>query len=123
MRTTDHLYIAATIILTVYGQVALKWRMRSMGALPEGAAAKLQFLLSALTDPVVFSGFAAAFVAGLAWMAAMTKFDLGYAYPFMSLNFALVLVLSGWLLHEPVSLYRVAGVALIVAGTIVAARG
>jgi drug/metabolite transporter (DMT)-like permease len=41
----------------------------------------------------------------------------------MSLNFALVLVLSGWLLHEPVSLYRVAGVALIVAGTIVAARG
>ena len=123
MRLADHAYIAATIVLTVLGQVALRWRMRSMGALPEGAFDKLRFLLSALTDPVVFSGFAAAFVAGLAWMAAMTKFELAYAYPFMSLNFAIVLLLSGWVLAEPVSMTRLAGVALIVAGTIVAARG
>jgi uncharacterized membrane protein len=56
-------------------------------------------------------------------MAAMTKFDLSHAYPFMSLNFVLVLVLSAWLLSEPVTLQKILGIALIVAGTMVASRG
>jgi uncharacterized membrane protein len=56
-------------------------------------------------------------------MAAMTKFNLSYAYPFMSLNFVLVLVLSVWLLSEPVTLQKVIGIGLIVLGTVVAARG
>ena len=53
----------------------------------------------------------------------MTKFDLSYAYPFMSLTFVIVLLLSGWLLSEPLSVPKVLGVALIVVGTVVAARG
>jgi uncharacterized membrane protein len=76
-----------------------------------------------LFDPAIFSGFAAAFLASLAWMAAMTKFELSHAYPFMSLNFVVVLLLSGWILSEPVTLQRMAGVILIVLGTVVAARG
>jgi len=72
----------------------------------------------------IFSGFAAAFLASLVWMAAITKFDLSHAYPFMSLNFVVVLLLSGWLLNEePVTLQKVLGIALIVLGTVVAARG
>lgn len=123
MWLLDHLYIAATIGLTVYGQMALKWRITQFGALPEGTGAKLTFLLGLLLDPVIMSGFAAAFLASLAWMAAMTKFELSHAYPFMSLNFAVVLLLSGWLLAEPVSAQRWFGVALIVVGTVVSARG
>jgi drug/metabolite transporter (DMT)-like permease len=53
----------------------------------------------------------------------MTRFELSHAYPFMSLNFVIVLLLSGWLLSEPLTPQRLAGVALIMAGTVVAARG
>ncbi|AZE21917.1 hypothetical protein C4K05_1494 [Pseudomonas chlororaphis subsp. aureofaciens] len=53
----------------------------------------------------------------------MTKFDLSHAYPFMSLNFVIVLLLSGWILTEPLSPQKALGVILIVVGTIVAARG
>jgi uncharacterized membrane protein len=41
----------------------------------------------------------------------------------MSLNFVLVLLLSGWLLGERVTAEKLIGVALIVAGTIVTSRG
>jgi uncharacterized membrane protein len=122
-RFTDYLYIVATIGFTVYGQLILKWRIAKFGPLPADTANKLKFLFSLLFDPAIFSGFAAAFIASLAWMATMTKFDLNHAYPFMSLNFAIVLFLSSWLLSEPVSAQKFFGVALIMAGTVVAARG
>ena len=122
-RFLDYLYIVATIGFTVYGQLVLKWRISKFGPLPSGLLEKLQFLISLLFDPVIFSGLAAAFLAALAWMAAMTKFELSHAYPFMSLNFVVVLLLSGWLLSEPVTLQKALGVGLIVLGTVVAARG
>jgi drug/metabolite transporter (DMT)-like permease len=122
-RPFDYLYIVATIVFTVYGQLILKWRIAEFGALPTGLFEKLRFLVSLFFDPAIFSGFFAAFLASLAWMAAMTKFDLSHAYPFMSLNFVVVLLLSGWLLNEPMTPQRVLGVTLIVLGTVVAARG
>lgn len=122
-RYFDYLYILATVGLTVYGQLILKWRIVKFGSLPVEFAEKLKFLIVLLFDPVIFSGFFAAFLASLAWMAAMTKFDLSHAYPFMSLNFVVVLLLSGWLLNEPMTLQKLLGVGLIVLGTMVAARG
>ena len=56
-------------------------------------------------------------------MAAMTRFDLSYAYPFTSLSFVLVLALSVHLFNEPVSLPKVLGLALIISGIIVGSRG
>ena len=122
-RVFDYLYIAATIGFTVYGQVILKWRITDFGPLPTDSFQKLKFLIFLLRDPAICSGFAAAFLASLAWMAAMTKFELSHAYPFMSLNFVVVLLLSGWLLSEPLSVQKVVGVAMIVIGTVVAGRG
>jgi len=121
-RYLDYSYLAATIGLTVYGQMILKWRISEYGALPAGAVEKLKFLLHLLLDPIIFSGFAAAFLASLAWMAAMTKFDLSYAYPFMSLNFVIVLLLSCWLLGESFNIEKILGVILIVTGTVIVAR-
>ena len=121
-RMLDHVYIFATIAFTVYGQVVLKWRISGYGALPADFVDKVRFLLALLLDPIIFSGFIAAFLAALAWMAALTRFDLGYAYPFMSLSFVFVLLLSWWLLSEPFSALRTLGVGLIVLGTVLVAR-
>ena len=122
-RLFDFFYIFATIILTAYGQLALKWRVKDFGPLPTDSINKFKFLVSLLIDPVIFSGFVAAFLASLAWMAAMTKFDLSYAYPFMSLNFVLVIFLSAVLLSEPINPQKSLGLLRIVLGTIVVARG
>ena len=119
-RWLDYFYIFATIALTAFGQLILKWRMDQFGPLPAGFGGGLRHLLGLLIDPVVVSSFAAAFFAGLAWMAAMTRFELSYAYPFMSLSFVFVLVLSVAFLGETLTLNKVIGVALIGIGTVVA---
>jgi uncharacterized membrane protein len=122
-RYFDYFYIFITIGFTVYGQLILKWRITKFGLLPIGTFEKLKFLITLASDPAVFSGFLAAFLASLTWMAAMTKFELSHAYPFMSLNFVLVLLLSGWLSAEPITFQKSLGVGLIVLGTVVSARG
>lgn len=89
-----HLYIFGTIFFTVYGQLVIKWRIPNYGHLPEATLEKLIFLLKLFLDPFILSGFVSAFVASLCWMAAMTKFELSYAYPFMGLTFVVVFISS-----------------------------
>jgi len=117
-----YFYILGTILFTVYGQLILKWRMNAIGLLPEPTLEKILFLVKLVFDPYIFSGFVAAFVASIFWIAAMTKFDVSYAYPFMSGAFILVFIFSVFLFHEPVSWYKVMGLVLIVAGIVVTSR-
>ena len=117
-----YLYIFGTIFFTVYGQIILKWRINGVGSLPENFTDKIFFLLKLLFDPWIFSGFIAAFIASLFWMAAMTKFDISYAYPFMSSAFVLVFLLSVILFHEPITWQKIIGLLLIVAGITVTSR-
>ena len=117
-----YLYIAGTVLFTVYGQLVLKWRIANYGALPEDFSAKIVFLFKLLFDPYIFSGFAAAFVASFFWMAAMTKLELSFAYPFMSAAFVLVFLFSVFLFQEAVTWHKIVGLLLIVAGIIVTSR-
>ncbi|WP_430810977.1 MULTISPECIES: EamA family transporter [unclassified Carboxylicivirga] len=117
-----YLYIFGCILFTVYGQLALKWRMNLKGQLPEQLTDKLFFMAKLFLDPWLLSGFAAAFVASLFWMAAMTKFEISFAYPFMSLAFVLVLLLSVGIFGESFTWGKVAGLLLIIAGIIVTVK-
>jgi len=122
-RFLEHFYIFATIGLTVYSQLIFKWRIPKFGAFPTDSFGKLKFLIILLFDPVIFSGFIASFISLLAWWAALTKFELSYALPILSLNTVLLLILSGLVLGESISSSKVVGVGLIVLGTVVIAQG
>lgn len=115
--------VLATVLLTVYGQIVIKWQVLAAGAFPAATVDQAWFLLRLLVNPWVISALAAALVAALTWMAAMTRLELSHAYPFMSLAFILVLVLSAWFFHEPVSWQKLAGLVLICAGIVVGSQG
>lgn len=117
-----HLYILLTLLFTVYGQLVLKWQMGGAGPMPEGSVEKVLFLLQQFLNPWIMSGFISAFLASLAWMAAMTRFDLNYAYPFMSLAFIIVMIFTVLFLNEQLSPHRIAGTLMVVAGLIVMTR-
>ena len=119
----DFVYIFAVIGLTVCGQLILKWQVAKAGAFPESFPERALFLLRLLLNPWIIGGLFAGFLAFLCWMAAMTKFELSYAYPFMSLAFVFVLILSGIFFHETVSMPKMFGILLIVTGIIIASRG
>ena len=90
--------------------------------MPQGHLDKLGFLLQQFLNPWIFSGFVSAFLASMAWMAAMTRFDLNYAYPFMSLAFVIVMILGVLFLGETLNTSKVVGTLMVMAGLVVIAR-
>lgn len=115
--------VFCSALLTTYAQLIIKWRVSHAGPLPLDLSRKVVFLAGLLLDPWILTGILGAFFGGLAWMAAMTKLELSYAYPFISLSFVLVFMFSVYLFNETVTAPKVLGMLLIIAGIIVTSRG
>lgn len=119
----SYVYIALTIIFTVYGQLILKWQLGRLGGVPAELSAKLLFFAKSFVDPWLMSGLFSAYLASLAWMSAVSKLNLSHAYPFMSLSFVLVMFLSALFFSEPLTWPKVVGMVFIIAGIVIGSQG
>lgn len=119
----NYSFILLTIILTVYGQVVIKWQVIRAGDFPSELFERTSFLLHLIINPWIISALLAAFIAALSWMVAMTKFDLSHAYPFMSLSFIIVLFSSGLFFNEAITSYKVIGLFCVIIGIIIGSQG
>ncbi len=117
-----YFFIFCTIGLTVYGQMVIKWKM-SQASAPDQIMEKIPYILKMMLDPWIISSFAAAFAAALCWMITLTRMDLSYAYPFMSLSFVTILLLSGMVFQEPITMHKIIGILMIVVGVIINSSG
>jgi len=118
-----YVYVATTVLLTVYGQLILKWRVEQSDPLPDGVGDRIVALVRLAFEPWMLTVFVAAFVAALSWMAAMTQLDLSRAYPFVAFSFILVLIGSAVFFDEALTAPKVLGVLLIMIGLAVGAQG
>lgn len=115
------LCVAATIALTAYGQIVIKWQVSQRGHIPARPSEAVHYFVGLLLNPWVLSVLVGAFVAALSWMAAVSRLPLSQAYPFVaSLSFVLVVVASRIAFGEAITLPKVVGCSLIVAGLVVA---
>jgi drug/metabolite transporter (DMT)-like permease len=115
-------FVGLTVCCTLYCQLIVKWQVGNAGDLPEGTWSKVEFLLRLAINPWIISVFAVGAIAALSWMAALSRLELSRAYPFIGLSFVLILVSSAIFFDEPLTVWKVAGVALIVLGLIVGTR-
>ena len=119
----SYVYVICTVLLTVYGQIAIKWQVLQAGPFPSDPGDKLWFLARLLINPWGLSALAAGLLASVSWMAAMTRLELSHAYQFMSLAFVLVMVCSAFIFHEAITLLKVTGITLVVLGIVIGSQG
>lgn len=81
-----------------------------------------QSALGMLRNLPVMSGLFLYGISFLLWVKVLTKLELSYAYPLVSLGYVLVVVCSYFLFHESISLQRVCGIIVIIAGVVLVAR-
>ena len=119
-----YLLVAVVIVLVTYGQLAIKFEVNRMGAIPlDTAKAAVSYGFNALISPYVLSGLFAAVLAALAWMAALSRYDLSSVYPLLSLNFVLVPLLSIYFFGESMDVFKATGTGIIVIGVFVFSAG
>lgn len=112
-----------TLLLTIYSQLTIKWRVTSLLAGQQSALTLKERLIVYLTDPFILSAIMASFLAGVAWFLVAEKYPASIALPaYIGILFILVLLGSALLLGESISLQQVAGVGLILVGVVVASQ-
>jgi uncharacterized membrane protein len=120
---SDYIYIALTVLLTVYSQIVFKWQIDIIGGMPDAWADRVGYFVRLMLNFWVITSMGAAFLASFTWAAALGKFDLSYAYPFTSLAYVTVLFLSAPLFREALTVPKVLGTLIIVIGVYVVSRG
>jgi multidrug transporter EmrE-like cation transporter len=122
-RLLDHTYIIATIAFTVYSQMIIRWQVSKSGELPELFIGKLYFVTNLLLNPWVISAIFATFLAGVSWMLVLSRFEISYAYPWVGLNFVLILILAVAFFGESYSFMKALGTLLILFGIVIISKG
>ncbi len=121
-RLMDHLYIVGTVLFTVYSQLIMRWQVAQAGALPADFAGKVYFVAHLFLNPWVLSSILATLFAGVSWMLAMSRFEISYAYPWVSLNFVLMLAFGVLLFNESFGAAKMLGTFLVIGGIVLIAK-
>lgn len=121
MSVSGFLLVLISVSLSAVAQTAFKLGV-SRVELAEGAALWVK-ALSFLLSPLVLSGLALYGVGTVLWLFALRQMDLSLAYPFVAMSFVMVAGSGILFLGEPVSPTRLTGLALIILGLLVMARG
>lgn len=113
---SSHIYIFSMIFFTVYSQLIIKWKSSLLNDLPIDNLDRIIFIIKVLLNPWIISSIMATLFAGISWMLAMSKFEIGYAYPWISLNFILMLLFGVLLFGEQLTISKVIGTVIIIFG-------
>lgn len=122
MDIIAYTYIAITVLLTVLGQLSVKWAMLQIGVGPNNITLLPQFILKTFTNLWFIVGMASAVLAAVSWSLALSRSNLSFAYPFMASAIVLVLIFSSLLFGEQIPVSRWLGVLVVGIGIFLASR-
>jgi len=114
--------ILAVVTTNALSQILLKQGMNTIGKFNfDGGSLYKMFPVVAL-NPYVIGGLAVlVFSMGLHLMA-LSRVDLSFAYPFLSVSYILVLLAGYFWFGDAINMSRIIGVAFICVGTFFIAR-
>jgi multidrug transporter EmrE-like cation transporter len=113
------LIILLGVTFAAVGQVSWKLGMNLMGPV---ISFDLSNLRSILLEPYIILGLIMYALSTVFWLVALSRMELSFVYPFISLTYILVLALSYLVLKESIGLNKMAGSALIILGLIIISR-
>ncbi len=123
MKFLDLSLILTAVAMSALAQLILKLGMSAppvAASIAQGTTA--QVIATIATSPRIIAGLALYGLGAVVWLFVLAKQDLSLAYPFVGLGFIATMLLGVFVLGEHVTLSRVAGTLLIVAGCALVAR-
>ena len=114
--------ILAVVVTNAMSQLLLKQGMVRIGTFEFTSTGISSTLPRVLLSPYVIGGLLTLIFSMGLHLLALSRVDISFAYPFLSVSYVIVLVAGYFLFGEAISMYRIAGVALICAGTVLIAQ-
>ena len=117
--------ILISVLLAALAQLTLKHGMNQVthhGELPLSLRSPGTTFVRIASNISVWAGLLTFVASASVWLVILSRTSLSFAYPFASLTYVLILLFDRLVLHEPVSVLRWGGVALIVGGLLLISR-
>jgi multidrug transporter EmrE-like cation transporter len=110
------LLIFVSVILGVFGQIALKQGLNSIGKF-ELKDLLTSRVFSLVREKFIVLGIDLHVLATAIWLVVLSQKELSFAYPLIAIGYILVAILGKILFNENLTFFRIFGIILIVLGT------
>ena len=112
------LFILCSVLLSAGSQVLLKIGMCApeVRAALSDADRPLRIAMTIISSPSILVGLSCFGLSALVWLFVLSKIPLSTAYPFVALGIVITVVAGKLMFGEPITLLKLIGVILIVAG-------
>ncbi len=115
-------FILFTVLTNAAAQLMLKQGMLSLGPISFTSETMLARMFQILFNPWVFAGLTTFAISMASHLYVLSKVELSFAYPFLSLAYVAVAVFAYFIFREDLNSWRIAGIAFICVGTLLIAQ-
>ncbi|MCQ8781288.1 DMT family transporter [Mangrovibrevibacter kandeliae] len=115
-------FILFTVFTNAAAQLMLKYGMMQLGPLSFAGVNPVLKILQIVFSPWVFFGLCTFVLSMASHLFVLSKVELSFAYPFLSLAYVAVAFFAFLLFREEIGVLRIAGIALICLGTVFIAQ-
>ena len=123
MNLISFLLVITGVLLNAAAQLLLKAGVQHMGVIKLQVATIVAAGWRLAFEPHILGGLACYVVSVVVWILALSRVPVSIAYPMLSLGYVVTAVAAWLLLGEALSAVRVTGIAVIIVGVYLVARG
>ena len=117
MSFGNFLLILVGVLLNTVAQLCLKKGMMIIGNVPLDVGAIMGMIPRVAVNLYVVSGMVCYVLSFGVWLIVLSKVDVSLAYPLLSIGYVATAIIGCYFMGEPLSIYKVLGIATICLGT------
>ncbi|MDN0033671.1 EamA family transporter [Oscillibacter valericigenes] len=114
--------ILSSVLLNCMAQLCMKKGMMGVGELSGGMSGLMSAIPSMITNGFLWISAACYVVSIVLWLVVLSRVDVSYAYPFLSIGYVVAAVVGYFAFAENLSPIRIAGIIVICIGVILISR-
>lgn len=112
------IFIVSSVLLNAAAQLFLKKGMSVIGDVSVSMDGIISMLPKVCLEPYIWGGFGCYGVSILLWLVVLSKVEVSYAYPFLSIGYIAAAFVGYYYFGESMSMYKVCGIGVICMGIV-----
>lgn len=115
--------IVLGVLLNAFAQLFLKKGMLLIGNVAVSLAAIMELIPKAALNIYIWGGMACYAISILVWLVVLSKVEVSYAYPFLSIGYIVTAFIGYFFLGESMGMSKIIGILTICVGIVIMFRG
>ncbi len=115
-------HILGSVFINVVAQILLKLGMRSIGFFEFSVSNIVPIGLRVAMNPYIIFGVFCYVLSLAVWLMVLSRVEVSYAYPITSLGYIFTAIMGSYFMGENISLTRIAGILVIIAGVYIVSK-